>query len=461
MFTFSQQTSVDYLGEGAERAGWLKPRSTRDFLFHHIAKTAGSTFILVLEKLFSPQEICPARIDPELEALTPAEKKKYRLYHGHFSYDGLNQNLAHCTRLVFLRDPVERAISQYHNWHDHSRIDPEWKERAEEHPEAFEAVDAASRMSLEQFVDSENWTIADCVHNHHTRYLAARRDWPIEPGYFDKPLYDEALENLHGFEFVGVTESFEESLQVFALTFGLLPWSGSGSFVTNINATKKTGARYDIPAALREKIIRCNAMDMKLYEAAQRLFRERLVTLLHRATSSHFQLCLGARKTYEKSLPCRVVIDLSREAHLRGFYYRETTILDGGREVAFRWTGSERLAHIECRFRVPEDAGVTVSLLVFATMDEEQIAEASFTLDGLAAEDITCEAQPDGTARLMIHFAPSPLLSDRTQHVFVLETPLIREPETVEWPRNLGIAIGDIVLEAESPPAQDALAPAV
>jgi|GEM_PF-4070898 hypothetical protein len=84
------------------------------YYFCHIPKTAGCTMAYrLLPKFFDHSEICPHTRFDTLLAASAAERRQYRLFHGHF-----NDHLRHFVPgplrvLTLLRHPFERAISQY------------------------------------------------------------------------------------------------------------------------------------------------------------------------------------------------------------------------------------------------------------------------------------------------------------------------------------------------------------
>ena len=92
-------------------------------LFHHLPKTAGTSLIAQLRRHFWPS--CEgARYDYEL-----GERKMrawyYRFYHGHFTGDKVQQFadlVPGATLITFMRNPLNRVISHYHNRVDRERV---------------------------------------------------------------------------------------------------------------------------------------------------------------------------------------------------------------------------------------------------------------------------------------------------------------------------------------------------
>lgn len=81
--------------------------------FFHIPKTAGQSLNNIIESIFLAKDICPARLWHQLFSFTDDELRSFKIFSGHFySYLNLLVN-SPMRRFVFLRDPIERALSHY------------------------------------------------------------------------------------------------------------------------------------------------------------------------------------------------------------------------------------------------------------------------------------------------------------------------------------------------------------
>lgn len=240
-------------------------------IFHHLAKTAGTSLVRVMEKVF-PGRVCPARYDQEL---TPAlmNDERFVFYQGHFSFEKIREfkdTRADAFAFVFLRHPVNRVISQYHNWVDAERTRREYAairargvmpaEVIAQRLEKFERT--IFNLSMQQFVDSADPEIVDVVYNHQTRYLSRRAVFAANPlaGCAD------AIANLFTvYDFAGLMETYEDSLfdlfELLDLDHSLL----KTEIRANTNDSGKVGGRYRVEAKVLATLAEKNAHDLSVF----------------------------------------------------------------------------------------------------------------------------------------------------------------------------------------------------
>ncbi len=231
----------------------------RKIIFLHIPKTAGTTLNRIIDWEYNPLRIYSINgryfRDSYRKLITypPSRLGGMTLFRGHMPF-GLHRLLgAPSTYIVVLRDPVERAISQYffavnrkiHK--DHSQI---------------------SRQTLDEFVRSSPYN------NAQTKLLAGQnRDYDFIGGDCTEATLAAAKENLSQyFTLLGLTERFEETL---ALAKVLLGWKIARW--ANFRVTPRRPRKEAISAETRALIAQCNNFDMALYQFAADLF-SRMVT---------------------------------------------------------------------------------------------------------------------------------------------------------------------------------------
>lgn len=239
------------------------PYSPDDLVVYtHPVVTGGTTFSDMLDKYFWQKDILLARnvADQRLQAEldTPMKRRDNRdaaLIHGYAKPPRAklvrgHHHLAHNRRQVWgdrsvkyitlLRHPVSRFIS-------HSRY-------------AVNDLETLAKLRGNDQIDF----------NHQTTYVSGCDTLAARPEDLET-----AKANLECYFFVGITEHYEESMQLFAKLFGLpyVGWSYNKYHV----AKKKS----PIPEAVKEKIAEYAALDMELYDYAVEIFRRKQREAVH------------------------------------------------------------------------------------------------------------------------------------------------------------------------------------
>jgi len=167
---------------------------TEQIMFVHVPKTAGTTVRQFIESHFAPDAIFPSQaqidVDPHIyhnmQRIRQSQTKHIHnalLVRGHITYHEILPLLASPPiTLTMLRNPVRRALSEIYHHRRHS--DPYFK-----------------TLPLE-----------DIVRDHPNIY---RQQWM----YFGETL-DDAIQTMHGFDWVGIQEIFEPSMQSLCAMLG-------------------------------------------------------------------------------------------------------------------------------------------------------------------------------------------------------------------------------------------------
>lgn len=130
------------------------------YYFLHIPKTAGTSLNHFLHTVFTKDKVCPPHLWHDILRYAPQDLTKYKLFRGHF-YAYLNTIVDIPLRgFVFLRDPVERALSHFShvvrdpNHYFHSRAkDLRTFEAYLKDPLTRETVHNFQAKSLTQFMN--------------------------------------------------------------------------------------------------------------------------------------------------------------------------------------------------------------------------------------------------------------------------------------------------------------------
>ena len=208
-------------------AGRLIGKNDRLLISVHIPKTGGVTFrTAVLAPAFGDRLLLDYDDHPlanessarnaRAQAFVPDDEllSRYDCIHGHFlaaKYAGTPG----CEFAVWLRDPVQRYISRYHYGQREGGM---------------------AGMTFTEFCQIERY------HNTYASYL-----WRFDIDRFD---------------FVGITEEYARSLDIFRRRFGIPQTSGAAY---NANPQKDVTQEYDVPPATRRLIERNNEQDLEIY----------------------------------------------------------------------------------------------------------------------------------------------------------------------------------------------------
>jgi hypothetical protein len=226
------------------------PKNEKLIISVHIPKTGGTTFVDILQKCAEevlyldydyegPSPIALFRRGKRLTApfesiMNDLESLPGRsVIHGHFQAKKYVSTFPNAVYVTWLRDPVERIVSNYLYW-QRSRLpgDRRW-----------EQVNAQG-ISLEQFAQ-----------------LKLARD--NQQAY----LYPLAVED---FDFVGITEEYDRSLELFRRLF--CPDASFATIMRNRNPNRQ-GEFYDLEPGQRKKILKLNELDTHTYLDGVRRFR--------------------------------------------------------------------------------------------------------------------------------------------------------------------------------------------
>jgi hypothetical protein len=182
---------------------------------------------------------------------------------GHLAYFGVHRLLGPESTpryVTFMRDPVERCISQY--------FYRQSKDRSGERP-------------LKRRLPLEDWLETTGVSNRQLRQLLVQ---PYGDALTRRELTTEDLEEgkrrLREFWFVGLTETFEEDANYLyrELRFGRSPRERV------VNATPVKG---EVSPTVRQRIADRNALDIELYAFARQHRSEVIDRALSTESSSH------------------------------------------------------------------------------------------------------------------------------------------------------------------------------
>jgi len=228
------------------------------YLFCHIPKTAGTSFITLLRRLLGADQVAEITLNKAGEDytyLTPAQFEPYRLLVGHFGvkwHDYIGPNRLWLTAL---RDPVERVLSTYYYWRNNVAPAP-----------SVPYLHLAQTLTLEEFARCGHPLVLQGIANTQTWQLAC--DFRIEQRTMpDEQALAQAKQNLKRFAFIGFCEDFRGS----AARLCSLLQVNMPAELPRENTTLTRPPVETISADTIQAIKDINRLDLQLYRYAQQL----------------------------------------------------------------------------------------------------------------------------------------------------------------------------------------------
>jgi len=241
------------------------PLRSGDLVFFlHIPKTAGTTLNAVLESQFKPEQVCPfsyKKLKEQLTKLSPDEIEKYRLLCAHYDYSIYRFLPRKPVYLTMLREPIRRTVSAY-----------EHIKRVPDH--TLHAAVTGGSLSIEQFLELPD--SAKRIHNRQVRQIAGAIHGMTADELAElsgKDLLSIAKVRLDEFAYFGLTERFQESMDLMAYTFD---WTVAQQVKSLNVAPSEKKPESAVSAEAMAAITRCNELDIELYRYATELFDRRL-----------------------------------------------------------------------------------------------------------------------------------------------------------------------------------------
>jgi hypothetical protein len=208
----------------------------------HVPKTGGETFRDILEALtdghlqrdYGDRPLAPPSLRHRLELALgrPRLEPGTRAVHGHFVATKYWRRYPEARYVAWFREPVERLASHYHYW----------KRKPDR-------GNATCRRLVDEDLSLQAFAALPEMRDVQARFLG---EVPVS-----------------SLAFVGLTERYEESIELFRRAFyPALPIEAARS---NANP-ERTGERYDLEPATRAAIAELNRADVELYAQAEARF---------------------------------------------------------------------------------------------------------------------------------------------------------------------------------------------
>ncbi|MGH6890400.1 MAG: Wzt carbohydrate-binding domain-containing protein [Rhizomicrobium sp.] len=238
----------------------------KSFLFDHLPKTGGTAWRTVLEEMFGPENVTQ-HLEGRSEIWAVQRFSGFKVISGHFlSLLPSVGGSARLVRMTILREPIDRAISEYYYWRHHAHEGV--ADRLGQWAQEYDICDFFRARA------ESNETAAT---NFYTKHFANRltRDLMNE-----EKLLAFATRSLKNYGFVGIYENLHDSADMFCWKFGLPPVQR----IPRVNVTASRVGVSDLDRPALAMLTEINNLDVQLYRQAlaafeasrRRMFRELL-----------------------------------------------------------------------------------------------------------------------------------------------------------------------------------------
>jgi Galactose-3-O-sulfotransferase len=229
----------------------------RQLCFLHIGKTAGTSLQHALFEAISDAAIFHESLSG-FDRVSATELALNDIVIGHFTYQHVRKMRPTRFLMTFLREPVDRVVSNYHFLRTKSPVS--------QYSEV--ALRAARSLSLKDFLLCEDPNVRMVTENFQTKALA----FDIRPNHLEPSmtgvLLENAERNLATFDFIGITEYFDDSVRVLSEMLGVELSVKKLNVNPDRPVSPPTAGELDIARSL-------NRLDLELYDKARSSF-ERL-----------------------------------------------------------------------------------------------------------------------------------------------------------------------------------------
>ena len=380
----------------------LKPYTPdRQLYFLHIPKTAGTTLRVLLENRFHVDEICPAYDFLSLTAYPANELMEFRFFRGHMGYNLVNYLPERPYTLLMLRDPVKRTISHF----EYIKRDPAHPRHRQIHERNLDLQSFLEDPALR--IELENSQTKPLSHNQSRERLIElssssssmiefQEKWRrLNKGMSGQDMLELALARIEDIEFTGITERFDESLELVSWLTGLVPQERVQRLNTGSSPAGESALRQDTIDLIRES----TRLDRELYDRACRIFTERYAkTAALRASGRH--ALPGSRQKVEKG---NLIIDFAGPIRGTGWHQRELDQQFG----YFRWTGPGTSTSLD--LLMDKDRNYRIHVDIIDSMGEDITGSLRLSIN---ERPLDTEIVPEG-GRLSGHALVNRLLLDK------------------------------------------------
>jgi len=327
-----------------------KPLHQDDQLyFIHVPKCAGTSFISLMDECYVIDRIIPVHHDIKKlrNEITDKQLNSYHFIRGHLPYDLIIPRLQKHPRVItFLREPVVRLISNF-----------QMRQRVSDPLVGLQST--LQSLTLEEYLDRADLVLH--LANYATRLIGGRKK--LDNGDFI-PNLELAKERLTNFDFVGIVEDYNDSLDLFCYIYDFPP------IRTNrlLNVSPNRDQRKEISSSTLEKIAEIEWADIELYKFGCELFQKQF---------SRMQQEQEAGIEYpQPEKVTSIADDFSLVKPGQGWHVAERH----PKHDVIRWSGSEKVSHL--MLNLAPDQAYEIHFHVFRSAARDVLNSLEFHVNG-------------------------------------------------------------------------------
>jgi hypothetical protein len=318
--------------------------------FIHVPKCAGTSFISLVDECYIIDEIIPTHYDLDMlrDKITDEQLASYCFIRGHFPYDLIVPRLPQHPRIItFLREPVVRLISNF-----------QMRQRVSDPLQGLQST--LQSITLEEFLVRRD--LMDIFSNRATRLMSGNT---LDPNGVETPNLELAKKRLAEFDFVGIVESYNDSLALFSYIFDFPPIQGDR--VLNVSPDREK--RNEISQSTLEKVAEIEWADIELYKFGCQLFEKQFARMKQ-------ELAEGVQ--YPQPLKkSEIHDDFSLVDPGMGWHVAERHSVYG----VIRWSGPETVSYL--RFPLKTDRDVILKFSILQSIAPDMLDSLIVRVNGM------------------------------------------------------------------------------
>lgn len=317
--------------------------------FIHVPKCAGTSFISLVDERYVIDEIVPTHYDLKMleERITNAQLASYRFIRGHFPYDMIVPRLPSQPRIItFLREPIVRLVSNF-----------QMRQRVSDPLQGMQKM--LQSLTLDEFLARQD--LMDIFSNRATRLIGGNTR---NSAGMEIPNLELAKERIAAFDFVGIVESYNDSLALFSYIFDFP--SMQSDRILNVSPDREK--RNEISQSTLARVAETEWADIELYKFGHELFDTQFARMQKEQAD-------GIQYPQPQKV-ASVQFDFSLVDPGMGWHVAERHPQFG----VIRWSGSETASHL--RFPLHADREILLQFDILQAVAPDILESLTLKVNG-------------------------------------------------------------------------------